>query len=248
MNMLVVHLVVLAFILFVLVTPTHFDFLMWNVFLALLPLDFALLVLIFKSKLLQAFFSFLWLLFFPNTMYMITDFIHLQYISDSLDVRYQYFNYSVLSAGIFIGVYLGILSLELLIQKFFIKRGGLTVLVLLAIVSLVSSIGIYLGRFLRLNSWDVFTNFKFVLANTQDAVSAHMVAFVLLFAGAQFAILVVYHFGGRLLANLAVEDSQRDWALNENQKSLDFKMKSAYSIECWTSRSTRFSPRDDCCC
>lgn len=204
-SMVMVHLVVLAFILFVLVAPTHFDFLMWNVFLALLPLDFALLVLISKPKILQAVFALLWFLFFPNTMYMITDFIHLQYISDSLDVRFQYFNYSILAAGIFVGVFLGILSLEIMMRKFLPKQGTLMVLITLGVVSLISSFGIYLGRFLRLNSWDVFTNFKLVLAYMEGAVSAHMVAFVLLFAAAQFAILVVYHFGGRLLANLAIQ-------------------------------------------
>lgn len=151
-NILMVHLVVFLFIAFVYLTPTHFDFLMWNVFLALLPLDFALLVIVSRLKISQLVFSVLWLLFFPNTMYMITDFIHLQYISTALDVRYQYFNYSVLAAGIFIGVFLGILSLEIMMRHFLKNRRGLVALFTLGVVSWISSFGIYLGRFLRLNS------------------------------------------------------------------------------------------------
>lgn len=205
-NMIMVHLVVLAFIAFVYLTPTHFDFLMWNVFLALLPLDFALLALASRLKISQIIFSGLWLLFFPNTMYMITDFIHLQYISTALDVRYQYFNYSVLAAGIFVGVYLGILSLEIMMRIYLRNRTGWSVLITLGIVSWLSSFGIYLGRFLRLNSWDVFTNFDIVMANVQNSVSKHMFAFVGLFALAQFAILIAYHYGGRILSSLDFEE------------------------------------------
>lgn len=207
-NIIMVHLVVLLFIAFVYLTPTHFDFLMWNVFLALLPLDFALLVLLSRLKIFQLIFSALWLLFFPNTMYMITDFIHLQYISTALDVRYQYFNYSVLAAGIFVGVYLGILSLELMMHRFLPRQKGWPVLVTMGIVSWLSAFGIYLGRFLRLNSWDVFTSFDLVLANIQSSISKHMFAFVGLFALAQFAILVCYHYGGRILVSLAQESDE----------------------------------------
>ncbi|MBS9337700.1 DUF1361 domain-containing protein [Fructobacillus parabroussonetiae] len=220
-NIIMVHLVVLLFIAFVYLTPTHFDFLMWNVFLALLPLDFALLVLVARLKISQLIFSALWLLFFPNTMYMITDFIHLQYISTALDVRYQYFNYSVLAAGIFIGVFLGILSLELMMRRYLKNRRGFVALFTLGVVSWISSFGIYLGRFLRLNSWDVFTNFDLVWANIQNSVSKHMFAFVGLFALAQFAILVIYHYGGRLLfvlgeQVLAEERAVKDFSDEKN--------------------------------
>ncbi|MBS9334855.1 DUF1361 domain-containing protein [Fructobacillus sp. M1-10] len=221
-NIIAVHAVVLLFIAFVFVTPTHFDFLMWNVFLALLPLDFALVVLVARFKLTQVFFSFLWLIFFPNTMYMITDFIHLQYISTALDVRYQYFNYSVLAAGIFIGVFLGILSLEVMMRRFLKGRAGLAVILTLGIVSFLSSFGIYLGRFLRLNSWDILTNFDLVLENVEASISKHMFAFVGLFALAQFAILVIYHYGGRLLIALAKETAREEaavMAFDEEEKN-----------------------------
>ncbi|MDF7636776.1 DUF1361 domain-containing protein [Leuconostocaceae bacterium ESL0958] len=204
-SIVMVHLVVFLFMAFVQLTPTHFNFLIWNVFLALLPLDFALLTLVARTRIIQAIFALLWLLFFPNTMYMITDFIHLQYISTALDVRYQYFNYAVLAAGIFIGVFLGILSLEILLKKFFSGQDDFKVLVFLGLMSLVSAFGIYLGRFLRLNSWDVFTDFQGVVASFQGALSRHMIAFVILFAGTQFAILVSYHYGTKLLANLTLQ-------------------------------------------
>ncbi|WEV54992.1 DUF1361 domain-containing protein [Leuconostocaceae bacterium ESL0723] len=207
-NILMIHLIVVLFFLFVFYTPTHFGFLIWNVFLALLPADFALLAISAKNRLLKAVFSLLWLLFYPNTMYMITDFIHLQYISTSLDVRFQYFNYAVLSAGIFIGVTLGVLSLEIIFHRFFVRVNDLTRLAVMFIMSLISAFGIYLGRFLRLNSWDVFTKFQTVWDSIMGSLSLHMIAFVVLFAGVQFAILVIYHYGGRVLINLSLDSNQ----------------------------------------
>ncbi|OQJ82011.1 hypothetical protein BMS84_04445, partial [Leuconostoc pseudomesenteroides] len=65
-----IHLIVVLFFLFVYLTPTHFTFLNWNVFLALLPLDFALVVAFTKRVTVGTIFSILWLLFYPNTMYM----------------------------------------------------------------------------------------------------------------------------------------------------------------------------------
>ncbi|CAH1852616.1 DUF1361 domain-containing protein [Convivina intestini] len=203
-NIVIIHLVVFLFMLFVFFTPTHFTFLIWNVFLALLPLDFALIAA--HSKPIFAMLAgILWLLFFPNTMYMITDFIHLQYISTAIDVRYQYFNYSVLAAGIFIGVTLGVLSLEIIIRRFFDPNKDFLKLLFMMALSLISALGIYLGRFLRLNSWDVFTRADFVWQSVQNSLGSHMLTFVVLFAGVQFALLIVYHYGGQLLTNLTLD-------------------------------------------
>ncbi|MBK0040269.1 MULTISPECIES: DUF1361 domain-containing protein [unclassified Leuconostoc] len=196
-----IHLIVVLFFLFVYLTPTHFTFLNWNVFLALLPLDFALVVAFTKRVTVATIFSILWLLFYPNTMYMITDYIHLQYIGIGLTVRMQYFNYAVLSAGIFIGVVLGILSLELIFKHYFDKRHDVLELLLMAVLSIISGVGIYIGRFLRLNSWDVFTRLQHVLSLIVESFSMHMIVFVTLFAGVQFAILVISHYGIRLIQN-----------------------------------------------
>ena len=137
-----IHIIVVLFFLFVYLTPTHFTFLIWNVFLALLPLDFALVVAYTKRVTLGTVFSILWLLFYPNTMYMITDYIHLQYIGIGLTVRMQ-----------------------------------------------------------CLSSWDVFTRLQHVLSLIAESFSMHMIVFVTLFAGVQFAILVISHYGVRLIQN-----------------------------------------------
>lgn len=209
-SVLAIHVIVLLFFGFVLLTPTHFTFLNWNIFLALLPLDFAIIVNISKRRSIQIIFSLLWLLFYPNTMYMITDFIHLQYIGIGLTVRMQYFNYAVLAAGVFMGVVLGMLSIELILKHYFHRRYELLQLILIFGLSLIASVGIYLGRFLRLNSWDVFTQTHRVARLVVTSTSMHMLAFVTLFAGVQFAILVISHFGISLIHNVLDKNEETE--------------------------------------
>ncbi|UUE17422.1 DUF1361 domain-containing protein [Leuconostoc mesenteroides] len=209
-SVLAIHVIVLLFFGFVLLTPTHFTFLNWNIFLALLPLDFAIIVNISKRRSIQIIFSLLWLLFYPNTMYMITDFIHLQYIGIGLTVRMQYFNYAVLAAGVFMGVVLGMLSIELMLKHYFHRRYEILQLALIFGLSLIASVGIYLGRFLRLNSWDVFTQTHRVARLVVSSTSMHMLAFVILFAGVQFAILVISHFGISLIHNVVDKNEETE--------------------------------------
>lgn len=209
-SVLAIHVIVLLFFGFVLLTPTHFTFLNWNIFFALLPLDFAIIVNISKRRSIQIIFSLLWLLFYPNTMYMITDFIHLQYVGIGLTVRMQYFNYAVLAAGVFMGVVLGMLSIELMLKHYFNRRYEILQLVLIFGLSLIASVGIYLGRFLRLNSWDVFTQTHRVARLVVSSTSMHMLAFVILFAGVQFAILVISHFGISLIHNVVDKNEETE--------------------------------------
>jgi len=138
-------------------------------------------------------------------MYMMTDFIHLYAIGTSLDQATQYFNYAVLATGIFIGVGLGILSLEIITSSVFQQHMHLVYWSVTAIVSVLSAIGIYLGRYLRLNSWDVFTDIAGVMRNIVLSMSYHMVTFVILFAGAQFAVLVIFHYGIRLIQTSRID-------------------------------------------
>ena len=135
----------------------HFSyvFLVWNLFLAWLPFLFALAVVgLRRSQLALGMFGMLWLLFFPNTTYLVTDLIHLHH-TDFIPVWYDAI---MLFAFAFIGLMLGLLSLyfvHAVVQSHFGEPLGWLFVMTTAVLG---GIGVYIGRFLRWNSWDVFTN------------------------------------------------------------------------------------------
>jgi uncharacterized membrane protein len=94
----------------------------------------------------------LWLLFFPNAPYIVTDFRYLE------DITGKAFWYEGLLIGTAAstGLLLGFMSLYL-IQAIVRRAAGARYAWLFVFVALgLSSVGVYLGRVLRWNSWDVF--------------------------------------------------------------------------------------------
>lgn len=132
--------------------------LLWNLFLAWLPAGFALIAYNIDprgSRLgwgVIAGCAVLWLVFFPNAPYLVTDLIHLH---RQADVPF-WFDLILLVTFGWTGLFLGFVSLFLMQD---IVRRATTPLMswLFAFgVLTLGGFGIYLGRFLRWNSWDVF--------------------------------------------------------------------------------------------
>ena len=138
----------------------NFDlwFLIWNLFLATVPMFFAWAFL--KSTKQQVSFNFknilllvLWLLFLPNAFYIITDFIHLANSDPDLIV----YDAVLVTAYTVAGLILGYASLGL-IHYSLAKRNKKMSLYFVFLALFLSGYAIYLGRFLRWNSWDVLLN------------------------------------------------------------------------------------------
>lgn len=126
-------------------------FLLWNLFLAYLPFLFSLALDANRSRWFNYTFMAGWLLFFPNAPYLVTDFIHLHH---RFDIPY-WFDLAMLTIFSLYGMYLGMVSL-INVQRFVAEKYGLYTGWVLVCVSLVlGSYGIFLGRVLRYNSWDV---------------------------------------------------------------------------------------------
>lgn len=134
----------------------HYGFLAWNLFLAWMPLIFALLACDAYQQGAQrnwrfAGFTVTWLLFFPNAPYIFTDIIHLS------AQRYTHFWIDLVLVLLcaLTGFVLGFVSLFLMQNV--VKRmfGSVASWLFIAAVAGLSGFGIYLGRFLRFNSWDV---------------------------------------------------------------------------------------------
>ncbi|WGI19389.1 DUF1361 domain-containing protein [Latilactobacillus sakei] len=154
---LMIHAIILLFFALILLYQSRFAFLIWNIILALVPFDLGLLCRLFKTSRWRYLIAAIWLLFFPNALYMITDFSHLSSIGIGLSTAFQFVEYAILSGGIFIGVTLGLTSLFILYPLFIPNHQHLiNQTVTFGILSVCSSVAIYIGRFLRINSWDVF--------------------------------------------------------------------------------------------
>lgn len=107
--------------------------------------------------------GFLWLLFLPNAPYMVTDLVHLIHIKENMPVH---FDLLVNALSAFTALIIGFVSLYMLHDM--IKRSTHSVIGWLFSlgVLLLSSLGVFLGRFLRWNSWDVFSNPQAIFQDT----------------------------------------------------------------------------------
>jgi uncharacterized membrane protein len=129
---------------------------LWNLFLAWIP--FALALLIYDghrrgARLIQLLaLGLLWLLFFPNAPYIVTDFKYLAAMTGKTFL----FEGLLIGTAASTGLLLGFMSLYL-IQAIVRRAAGARYAWLFVFVALgLSSVGVYLGRVLRWNSWDVF--------------------------------------------------------------------------------------------
>lgn len=135
-----------------------FAFLVWNLFLAIIPYFFAAtLMMKYRgqklSKGVYILFA-LWLLFFPNAPYIITDFIHLR----PRGIVPLWYDLILISSFAWDGIIVGLISLRI-IHIFIKERGHKFIARCVVVVAIgMGSFGIYIGRYLRWNSWDVLAH------------------------------------------------------------------------------------------
>ncbi|HSP71694.1 MAG TPA: DUF1361 domain-containing protein, partial [Gaiellaceae bacterium] len=130
-----------------------YRFLVWNLFLAWVPFGCALAAFSRARRridLVVVALLLLWLLFFPNAPYVLTDFIHL---SERPSAPLWY-DALMLSSFAWTALLLGFASLYL-VQMVVRRVAGLAWSWLVVVGALaLASFGVYLGRFMRFNSWD----------------------------------------------------------------------------------------------
>jgi len=183
----------------------RYGFLIWNLFLAWIPFMIAYFTytLTLNRKWIYVIIpiaAFLWLIFFPNAPYILTDFQHLAYGSNDLPVWYDVM---MLIWFAFTGLLLGMVSLFLMQEIIRREFGRWVGWAFVALVTGLSSAGIYMGRFLRWNSWDILRNPAGLALYTFERMldpSLQAIGFTTLFAAFfLFLYITLYTFAHLLL-------------------------------------------------
>lgn len=169
----------------------YYRFLITNLFLACVPLFLSTALRIANRwkfpRLIQLATFGLWLLFLPNAPYILTDILHLTRANHAP----VWYDLALLLSCSGTGLLVGYLSL-IDVQGIVARRFGTAYGWIFAVVSLVlSGFAMYLGRFLRWNSWDVLVAptkvFEILGAMTQPWAHTRPLAVTIVF-GVIFAL------------------------------------------------------------
>ncbi|MET1249678.1 DUF1361 domain-containing protein [Sporolactobacillus sp. STCC-11] len=197
----IVFYILFSLILYALTKRTIHVMMLWNLLLAFLPLIFAACMCLANAArdwLRTWVLGLLWLIFFPNAPYLVTDFIHLQGISFYTTGKSIVYSNDFLSwlslihigIGTFVGTCSGMLSMWIIHHRFLQKFAPPIVSIIMTLIFIISGCAMYIGRFLRLNSWDLFYPTSF-LSRVTHHVSAFSIGFSLLSA---CYIFMTYYF------------------------------------------------------
>jgi uncharacterized membrane protein len=186
-------------------------FLIWNLFLAWVPYFIALLLVPAKRirgragrRAATALIGIAWLAFFPNSPYIFSDLIHViragysykgvaEWITPDALVWYEI----ILNVTFaFTGHFIGLISLYIVhgaVKEAWNREVGWGAA---ALAVILSGLGVYIGRFVRLNSWDIFKNpLKSLALIADSAFRPRALLFSFAFAffiGSTYAMLYVF--------------------------------------------------------
>jgi uncharacterized membrane protein len=189
-----------------------FPFLLWNLFLAWLPFLLSLFIVFMSTRrrshpLPFLILGFPWLILLPNAPYLITDLIHLGRFSGA---PLWYDLILLLSFGLS-GLLLGLASVQTMHAEIDRIYGRLPGWLFTAITLGLAAIGVYIGRFLRWNSWDIFLNPHHITADLLMLTASPLLQLRLLIVTAVLAtiFLVTYLilFSPRTNEIITIEDA-----------------------------------------
>jgi uncharacterized membrane protein len=183
-----------------------YAFLAWNLFLAWIPLVLAALLPEDRRRrrwlVLPVLVS--WLLFFPNAPYLLTDLIHLgDRPPGSPAVDFAMFPLFAVT-----GLLIGAISLHLVHRALLARHGRAVAGAAVAACVALAGVGMYLGRVLQWNSWDMVTRPGSRLAALVDRLEdpLALAGAVAVSAGSAVCVALAYiafrsvagRFGGRV--------------------------------------------------
>ena len=129
-------------------------FLIWNLFLAIIPFLITNYLKRKNSKSLLFLLFPIWLLFLPNAPYIITDLVHLQQ-GTLMPFWFDLLLVLTFSVNGMILFFNSLYDMFTLIKE---KYSSSISWIITSLSIFLSGFGIYLGRYLRFNSWDIIQN------------------------------------------------------------------------------------------
>lgn len=152
--------IVFCFILLMIrIKITHsffYIFLVWNLFLASVPFAISMYVMSIKKRSIWSclFWFCVWILFLPNAPYIVTDLLHIKVGTKHL----LWIDVLVVFAFALSGLLFFFFSIEdmkRIINQFIPQKHTNYII---GSILYLSGFGVYLGRFLRYNSWEIIEN------------------------------------------------------------------------------------------
>src|SRR6185503_8094275 len=204
-------------------SPRHLG-LVWNLFLAWIPFILAYVAHAVSWRRIWLYLvipvvAFLWLIFFPNAPYMLTDLQDLARVSTSAPLWYDVI---IVVWCSWTAMLLGIVSLYLMQNIVLRTFGRFIAWVFVFVNSVLSSFGIYIGHFVRLNSWDILQNpaetamdILGVIIDPSRRLAAFTLSYTFFF---MFVYLLLYSFS-HMLREQEIQAQESPEQLEPTQKS-----------------------------
>lgn len=184
--------IIMLYIIILLVIYPKYYFLIWNIFLAYIP--FLLSFIKIKNKFFKCINNLVALVFFPNVIYLFTDLIHISvmkyYVKDTQGIRYimnftNWIRLSLIFVAVLIAIKLSYISLNNFIVDYRFKH------VIYVFISILTGVAVYIGRFIRLNSWDLILNPFNTLIIIFKNINSETIQYIILFAIIQYIVLII---------------------------------------------------------
>ena len=150
----------------------NFSWMSFNMALALISVILAWSAYYIKNKQLKIFLLIIWLMFIPNTIYIVTDILHLLQQASNISIFSRIILYLQYFIFLSIGLLTYILSLypiEKILKKHY-KKQKENINILLITINFLIGFGIVLGRVHRLNSWDLILELQKVFNAAKETI------------------------------------------------------------------------------
>lgn len=178
---------------------TYYDFLLWNTFLAWIPIGisfFLYVTVVERRKQIAQWLLYssllVWIFFLPNTPYLITDFVHLM----PRGIVPLWYDVLLLLSFSLLGLFQFEYSIVQIreVIKIYYKPSKLYKWVI-PVTIILMSIGIYGGRFLRWNSWEVVTNPLSLITETLIVIqTSYMFTTAMAYIVGMSVLLALFHY------------------------------------------------------